>query len=128
MSETLAHRARTWLKTEKPLMPAISKAHAGMLAKMQREASIDRDDADAALDVLVEAYVHLGGEADDLLNASIPNTETVATAGVPTNAQLDCGMLVEYDDVHHTPLPTAQKLAVFAALKQSIGISVQGAC
>ncbi|MNG25367.1 hypothetical protein D3C84_1102080 [compost metagenome] len=94
---------------------------------MQREPTIDRVDADGALDVLVEAYVALGGDQDDLLNSEPPTSIAVTTPPNSQVAQLDCGLLVAYDDAHHTPLPPAQKMAAFAALKQSIGVSVQGA-
>jgi hypothetical protein len=125
MPETLTQRARTWLTKDQPTKPVISKAHAAMLGKMQREPGIDRDDADGALDVLVEGYVNLGGDADDLLNSEPPTTAPVTTACNSQTAQLDSGLLVSYDDTQHTPLPTAQKIAAFAALKQSIGVSVQ---
>lgn len=128
MTETLAQRARTWLTKEHPAMPEISKAHAGMQVKMHRDTSIDREDADCTLEILVEAYVELGGDPDDLLNSVIPTATPVTTACNASAAQLDCSMLVSYDDAHHTPLPTAQKLAAFAALKQSIGVAVHGAC
>lgn len=128
MSETLAQRASIWLTNDKPTISAISKAYSAMLAKMKREPNINRADADATLDVLLEAYDQLGGDPTDLLNSADPTTNPVTTTCNPQVAQLDSSLLVAYDDAQHTPLPTAQKLAAFAALKQSIGVAVQSAC
>lgn len=103
MSETLAQRASIWLTNDKPTISAIAKAYSAMLAKMKREPNINRADADAALDVLLEAYDQLGGDPTDLLDSADPTTHPVTTTCNPQVAQLDSSLLVAYDNAQHTP-------------------------
>lgn len=144
---SLKDRSSAWLKRERPNAEAIKNAYSALHRKVENEqvkagqavlvtsaernpapastSDFDFDDAEATLEVLVEAYQAAGGEIDDLLAGC--TQQPGQAQPTPVQFKYDASSLIPEATGSAKQLSAEEKQAAFADLKQKMGKLTKGA-